>query len=39
MEAMLGIKTRAQIAREYAVHPVQVSQWETVAGGPNTSSP
>ena len=25
MEAMLGIKTVAQIAREYAVHPVQVS--------------
>lgn len=30
MEAMLGIKTVAQIAREYAVHPVQVSQWKTV---------
>ena len=25
MEAMLGLKTVAQIAREYAVHPVQVS--------------
>lgn len=30
MEALLGIKTVAQIAREYAVHPVQVSQWKTV---------
>ena len=30
MEAMLGIKTVAQIAKEYGVHPVQVSQWKTV---------
>ena len=30
MEAMLGLKTVAQIAREYAGHPVQVSQWKTV---------
>jgi len=30
MEAMLGIKTVSQIAREYGVHPVQVSQWKTV---------
>ena len=30
MEAMLGLKTVAQIAREYAVHPVQVSQCKTV---------
>ena len=30
MEALVGIKTVAQIAREYAVHPVQVSQWKTV---------
>ena len=30
MEAMLGIKTVAQIAREYGVHPVQVSQWKSV---------
>lgn len=30
MEAILGVKTVAQIAREYAVHPVQVSQWKTV---------
>lgn len=30
MEAMLGIKTVAQIAREHSVHPVQVSQWKTV---------
>ena len=30
MEAVLGVKTVAQIAREYAVHPVQVSQWKSV---------
>ena len=30
LEAILGIKTIAQIAREYQVHPVQVSQWKTV---------
>ena len=30
MEAMLGIKTVSQIAKEYGVHPVQVSQWKTV---------
>jgi len=30
LEAMLGVKTIAQIAREYQVHPVQVSQWKTV---------
>ena len=30
MDATMGIKTVAQIAREYAVHPVQVSQWKTV---------
>ena len=30
MEALVEIKTVAQIAREYAVHPVQVSQWKTV---------
>lgn len=30
MEAMLGVKTTAQIAREHSVHPVQVSQWKTV---------
>lgn len=29
MEAMLGVKTTAQIARECSVHPVQVSQWKT----------
>lgn len=27
---MLGVKTVAQIAKEYGVHPVQVSQWKTV---------
>ena len=30
MDALMGIKTVAQIAREYSVHPVQVSQWKTV---------
>jgi len=30
LEALMGIKTVAQIAREYSVHPVQVSQWKTV---------
>jgi transposase-like protein len=30
MEAMLGVKTVAQIAREYSIRPVQVSQWKTV---------
>ena len=30
LEAILGVRTIAQIAREYQVHPVQVSQWKTV---------
>jgi transposase len=30
MEAVIGVKTVAQIAREYSVHPVQVSQWKAV---------
>lgn len=30
MEALMGIKTVAQIARENNVHPIQVSQWKTV---------
>lgn len=29
MEALIGIKTVAQIARENSVHPIQVSQWKT----------
>ena len=28
LEALKGIKTVSQIAREYDVHPVQVSQWK-----------
>ncbi len=28
LEAMMGIKTVAQLAREYQVHPVLVSQWK-----------
>ena len=28
LEAMMGVKTVAQMAREYQVHPVQVSQWK-----------
>lgn len=30
LEAVIGVKTVAQIAREYSVHPVQVSQWKAV---------
>lgn len=30
MEASKGIKTVGQIAREYEVHPVQVTQWKKV---------
>jgi len=30
LEAMLGVKTVGQIAREYEVHPVQVTQWKGV---------
>jgi transposase-like protein len=30
MEALMGIKTVGQIAREYQVHPVQVTQWKGV---------
>jgi len=30
MDALLGVKTVAQIARDYSVHPVQGSQWKTV---------
>ncbi len=27
-EALVGLKTVAQLAREYAVHPTQVTQWK-----------
>jgi transposase len=30
LEALLGVKTVGQIAREYQVHPVQVTQWKGV---------
>lgn len=30
LDAIMGIKTVAQIAREYQVHPSQVAQWKTV---------
>jgi transposase len=30
MEALLGVRTVGQIAREYEVHPVQVTQWKGV---------
>jgi transposase-like protein len=30
MEALMGLKTVGQIAREYQVHPVQVTQWKAV---------
>ena len=29
MEALKGIKTISQIAKEYDVHPVQVSHWKS----------
>lgn len=28
LEALMGVKTVGQIAREYEVHPVQVTQWK-----------
>ena len=30
LEALIGIKTVGQIAREYQVHPVQVTQWKGI---------
>ena len=30
MEAVLGIKTAAQIGREYKVHQAQITQWKKV---------
>ena len=30
LEALMGSKTVGQIAREYQVHPVQVTQWKGV---------
>jgi transposase-like protein len=30
LEALRGIKTVGQIAREYEIHPVQVTQWKGV---------
>jgi transposase-like protein len=30
LEATMGVKTVGQIAREYQVHPVQVTQWKGV---------
>ena len=30
LEALLGVKTVGQIARDYEVHPVQVTQWKGV---------
>ncbi len=30
LEALMGLKTVGQIAREYQVHPVQVTQWKRV---------
>jgi len=31
LEALKGIKTIQQIAKEYEVHPVQVSEWKKTA--------
>jgi transposase-like protein len=28
LEALAGVKTVAEIAREYQVHPTQLSQWK-----------
>jgi transposase len=30
MEALMGVRTVGQIAREYEVHPVQVTQWKGI---------
>ena len=30
LEAMMGIKTTAQIAREHQVHPLLVTQWKKI---------
>lgn len=30
LEALMGVKTVGQIAREYRVHPVQVTQWKGI---------
>ena len=31
-EALVGLKTVAQLAREYTVHPTQVTQWKATIG-------
>ena len=30
LEALKGIKTLSEIAREYQVHPTQISQWKSI---------
>lgn len=30
LEALMGVRTVGQIAREYQVHPVQVTQWKGI---------
>ena len=30
LEALMGVKTVGQLARQYEVHPVQVTQWKGV---------
>ena len=30
LEALMGVKTVGQIARDYEVHPVQVTQWKGI---------
>ena len=32
LEALMGVETVGPIAREYQVHPVQVTQWKGVLG-------
>ena len=41
LEALKGIKTIQQIAKDYDVHPVQVSEWKKtmVAGAPGVFGP
>ena len=30
LEALMGVKTTSQIAREHQVHPLQVTQWKRI---------
>jgi len=41
LEALKGVKTIQQIAKEYKIHPVQVSEWKKimVEGAPQAFGP